>query len=207
MKKEIILSDFDGTLTTRDTMLDIIRFRHGTAGLLLALLRLLPWLVMMKLHLYPNGKAKERLLRLCFGDLTAADFRLFAQDYAARHAHLLRPGLLQHLLEAQADGTTVIVITASPVEWVKWFVPQFTVLGTALEFDEKGFTGRLASPNCYGKEKVSRLTRLMPELTTQRDAFHITAYGDSRGDREMLAFADEAHVVRKNDWMSLMQTR
>ena len=201
MKKEIILSDFDGTLTTRDTMLDIIRFRHGTAGLWRALLRLLPWIVMMKLHLYPNGKAKARLLKHCFGDLTADGFRQFAQDYASRHTHLLRPALLRHLQEAQAGGATVIVITASPVEWVRWFVPQFTVLGTALDFDERGFTGRLASPNCYGQEKVRRLTQHLPGLLAHRDTFRITAYGDSRGDKEMLDFADEAHIVRKSDWI------
>ena len=31
-----------------------------------------------------------------------------------------------------------------------------------------------------------------------RSRYHITAYGDSRGDKEMLAFADEGHLVNSH---------
>jgi phosphoserine phosphatase len=43
--------------------------------------------------------------------------------------------------------------------------------------------------NCYGEEKVNRLKSLYPN----RQDYHLTAFGDSRGDKELLAFADESH--------------
>jgi len=65
------------------------------------------------------------------------------------------------------------------------------VLGTQIEVIDGRLTGRFLTPNCYGQEKVRRILTLHPD----RSAYHLTAYGDSRGDREMLAFADEAHMI------------
>ena len=45
--------DFDGTLTTRDTLLLFIRFVCGRWGLIGVLVRYAPLLVLMKLKLYP----------------------------------------------------------------------------------------------------------------------------------------------------------
>lgn len=69
-------------------------------------------------------------------------------------------------------------------------------MGTKMEFDEKGFTGRFLSKNCYGKEKVSRLLCEYPDIEKQRKEFFITAFGDSRGDKELLEFADEGHLIK-----------
>jgi len=38
-------------------------------------------------------------------------------------------------------------------------------------------------------EKQNRLRALYPD----RSEYHLIAFGDSRGDKELLAFADEAH--------------
>ena len=50
-------------------------------------------------------------------------------------------------------------------------------------------TGRFLTPNCYGAEKVNRIRQLLPD----RQHYYLVAYGDSRGDRELLAEADEAY--------------
>ena len=59
-----------------------------------------------------------------------------------------------------------------------------------LEYDDEGkATGSLLGRNCHGAEKVRRLHELI-------DAANITelyAYGDSRGDRELLAAADHSY--------------
>lgn len=197
MKTSIIVSDFDGTLTVRDTMFDIIRFQRGSRGLFLLMVRLLPWLVLMKAGLYSHHRAKERLLAVCFRGVSESDFLSFARRFAiSRRDAIMRPSLLATLREARQRGAEVVVVTASPEEWVREFVPGLRVVGTRLEFSPEGFTGRFATPNCYGAEKVRRLVEAFPDLATRRADFHITAYGDSRGDRELLAFADEAHLLR-----------
>ena len=50
-------------------------------------------------------------------------------------------------------------------------------------------TGQSLTPNCYGIEKVKRLRKVFPDLARR----HVIAYGDSKGDRELLAIAAEAH--------------
>lgn len=63
------------------------------------------------------------------------------------------------------------------------------ILGTKPEITGGRLTGRFATPNCYGKEKVNRLLALYPH----REKYRLIAFGDSRGDKELLTAADESH--------------
>lgn len=197
MKKKIIIaSDFDGTLTTKDTMLEFIRHCYGTHGLIIHLLRIMPFLLLMKIKVYPNGKAKERLLRNCFSGKTQTQLSQLAQRFADDNTHLLRHSLLTRLRTAQSEGTEVFIVTASADLWVTKMVPDLTVISTQLEFDDNGiFTGRLLTPNCHGAEKVRRLENHYSLLRTERHQFHVIAYGDSAGDKQLLQYADEPHWV------------
>ena len=190
-----LFSDFDGTLTTRDSMMSIIIYQRGRLGLVLALLRIMPWLILMFMGRYSNQRTKERLLHNCFGQLTEEEFNVFCQRFADSHRHILRKDLYDKLMEAKKNGDEVVVVSASPENWVSRLVPEFKVLGTKMEFNPR-FTGRFLTPNCYGQEKVNRILQAYPELKTDRNIYHITAYGDSRGDKEMLAFADEPHYIK-----------
>lgn len=62
MKKKIYCFDFDGTLTTSDTLLEFIKYAKGTSRFLMVFLMYSPLLVLMKLHLFPNWKAKQLIL-------------------------------------------------------------------------------------------------------------------------------------------------
>ncbi len=57
------------------------------------------------------------------------------------------------------------------------------------------FTGDLDGPNCRGAEKVHRLHAWLDEHHGGRCGVEVVAYGDSPGDRELLADADAAHWV------------
>lgn len=192
--KRYIFSDFDGTLTTKDSMMSIIIYQRGILGLVLALLRILLWLVLMFMGRYPNQRTKERLLHHCFGQMTEEEFNAFCQRFADSHRHILRKNLYDRLMEAKKNGDEVVVVTASPENWVSRLVPEFMVLGTKMEFNPC-FTGRFITPNCYAQEKVNRILEAYPELKTDRNRYHVTAFGDSRGDKEMLEFADERITV------------
>ena len=185
--------DFDGTLTTRDTLLEFIRFACGTTRFLLGFLLYSPLLVLMKLRLYSNGKAKQKVFAHFFKGMTIEAFDALCQDFASTHRHLLRPEVVSQLEQALSDGAEVLVVSASIDNWVQPFFPKVKVLGTQIEVIDGRLTGRFLTPNCYGKEKVERILALLPN----RSEYHLTAFGDSRGDREMLAFADDPHLVRK----------
>ena len=83
----------------------------------------------------------------------------------------------------------MLIVSASIDNWVQPFFPHVRVLGTQIEVNDGCLTGRFLTKNCYGQEKVNRILTLYPD----RNTYHLIAYGDSRGDKELLAFADEAH--------------
>ena len=185
--------DFDGTLTTRDTLICFIRFACGTRGLLGALLRNVHRLVLMKLGLYSNGVAKQHVFACCFKGMSEEAFDQLCKRFAEENRRLLRPQAVARLREALDAGDKVIVVSASIDRWVRpFFTDQglsVTVVGTEVEISDGVLTGRFRGNNCYGEEKVRRISEVMPP----RSDYRLIAYGDSRGDRELLAYADEAH--------------
>ena len=64
--KKIYAFDFDGTLTTKDTLLEFIRFAKGNVGLAVGFLYYSPLIILMKLHLYPNWKVKQKIFAWFF---------------------------------------------------------------------------------------------------------------------------------------------
>lgn len=198
-KKKIIVSDFDGTLTTQDSMMGIIIFHKGKLGLLTALLYVLPWIILMMLKVYDNQKTKERLLYHCFGNMTEEDFRTLCKDFAHNNRHILREPLYSSILAEGNEGTEVYIVTASPEIWVKEFFPKHIhVIGTRMAFRNRRISPHFEGANCYGEEKVKRLCEAIPQLSIHRNRFLISAYGDSHGDDALLAFADEAFRVTAN---------
>lgn len=200
MKEKILLFDFDGTLTRRDTLLEFIRYARGTDGLLIGLLLSLPSLVLMKLHLADNGQTKERLFARCFKDMDISYFNLLCQRFAYdKRKRLLRTDGMGALKKGLDEGARVMVVSASVDNWVAPFFKgerQPEIVGTQIEVKDGRLTGRFLTPNCYGAEKVRRIKAL---LTMPRTHYYIKAYGDSRGDKEMLEYADEGLYKQFSD--------
>ena len=99
MKHKLYCFDFDGTLTTKDSMIELIRYAHGTKGLILGLLANIWYLVMMKLHLYPNWRSKERILAHFFGGMSAEAFDVLCNNFAALHHTDIRPQAIAEINE------------------------------------------------------------------------------------------------------------
>ena len=211
--------DFDGTLTTRDTLLLFIRHARSRWALLGGLLLFSPLLVLMKLHLADNGRTKERLFAHYIRGMLERDFDALCQSFARSHTHVLRTAGLRTVQQGLDRGDRVVILSASIDRWVEACLrpflvssSQFQVLGTEIEVVDGRLTGRFATPNCYGPEKVRRLKEFLKKVSPRGDVEGATkvsprgdvegalegtpfiiAYGDSRGDKELLAYADESH--------------
>lgn len=195
--------DFDGTLTRRDTLLDFLAHAFGRGRLLMELLRIAPSLVLMKLGLVDNGGTKRRLLSRYLRGRSVDEVRRLAERYCAdRYDALMRPDTLAALERHKADGDTVVIVTASLSVWVGPFARRLGVdrlIATEADVSPDGtFTGGFATPNCHGPEKVRRLAEAFPSLAPGRKRPshpYLEAYGDSAGDRDLLALADTPHRV------------
>ena len=190
--------DFDGTLTTADTMIELIRFVRGTTGLLTGLACLSPFLILMKLGLYPTWRAKERLLAWFFGGMSEADFNRLCNDFAQARQDLIRPQAIDMIRTLNAKGQQTVIVSASAENWVSKmaelaFGAETTVTGTRLEVSNGKITGHIDGANCYGAEKARRIQEYLDYLNISREQCLITAYGDSRGDKEMTDYADKSY--------------
>lgn len=201
INKEIFAFDFDGTVTDADTLIGLVKHIYGTGGLLRGLLMFAPVLVLMKLHLYSNHRTKQMLFSHYFCGMTLNEFNARCRSYAQSSMHIMRPAAIAAMAEAQKRGAQVVVVSASMPNWVAEFIrmaaaspgnnlkDNITVIGTEPQTDGGVLTGRFATPNCYGREKAQRLLALFPD----RGSYRLEAFGDSRGDRQLLAMADKAH--------------
>jgi HAD superfamily hydrolase (TIGR01490 family) len=188
---QLVLFDVDGTLTRSDTMFSFAMFVAGKGRLFLALWLVSPVLVGMKLGLVDRGRAKGLLLRVCFGGITQSALQQAAARFAVeRLPSLLRPGAPEQVKAYLDAGDRVLLVSAS---LDLWLAPIAEALGVGLISTEAAWkNGRfvgLAGVNCRGPEKVRRIL----ERLDLADFSRSIAYGDSSGDREMLAMADEGH--------------
>ena len=95
----------------------------------------------------------------------------------------------------KSAGETLFIVSASPENWIRpWAMKNgFTeVIATKLEEKDGMLTGKFASRNCYGVEKVNRLK----EFFTDREQVYLSAYGDSSGDEPMLNYANHGVLIK-----------
>lgn len=186
--RRLALFDFDGTLTTRDTLLSFIRFYWGNARFVGGMLVMSPYLLAYKIKLIKNWQAKEKVLRFFFRDEQVEVFNSKCVMYCRQVLPaLLRPVAVKRLNFHRDRGDRVIVVSASAENWIAPWTEGLGVelLATRLESRQGKLTGKLSGMNCYGREKELRIKAILDPS----EYSEIFAYGDSRGDREMLAMA------------------
>lgn len=187
--KILALFDFDETLTTADTLPAFLAFIQPAPGFYVKVMQALPAILSWKLGFTDNQKAKETLMGAFMRGKTLKEL----EDISARFAREKMPALwrkeaVEKLKWHLESGHEVYVVTASCETWVKAAMsmfPEVKVLGSRLAVHQGMVSGKLDGENCYGPEKVVRIKAQLSISTFSE----IYAYGDSRGDREMLAMA------------------
>ena len=184
--------DFDGTLTKKDTFSEFIEYVYGYRKTFCGFFLFSPILLLMKLRLYPNWKAKQKVFSWFFKDMSIGEFNAHCENFAIHRQGIMRPKGLETIRKAINNGDSVIIITASIENWVRPFFKEFgdkvKVEGTQIDIRLDYITGNFLTKNCYGKEKLKRLLQIFP----YRHSYKLAAFGDSRGDRHLLREADES---------------
>ena len=118
-----------------------------------------------------------------FGKTKAEQFSLNNIDL------LIRKNALERIKWHQKNDHKVVVVSASIDYWLKPWCDKnhIDLIATQLEVNNNKLTGRLDKKNCFGSEKVRRIM----DKYKLSNYNYIYAYGDSRGDHEMLQISSE----------------
>lgn len=186
--RKIAFFDFDGTITTADTMLELIKFHFGKYRFYLGMISLGYSLIGLKLKFISRQQAKEKLLTYFFGGMKATAFEEICKLFSdTKLKQLIRKEAIQKIENLKAEDTEIVVVTASASAWVKYWCEEMNLpfLSSELEIIDGRITGKLKGINCNEMEKVNRITK-----SYALEEFNIIeCYGDSAGDKAMLAIA------------------
>ena len=183
--------DLDGTITRKDTLSEFIKFSLGKPRWYIGLAMLSAMLVRFKLGMLDNQTAKEKLLTYFLGGMPLPSLYQKGEQFCAeRMPSLVKTSAMAKIAWHKEQGHKLYLVTASLSLWTKAWADQqgMQLIASIPEEDSGVFTGKLFGGNCYGEEKRKRLEE-------QLNGFQIEAryaYGDTKGDFEMLAWADHA---------------
>jgi phosphatidylglycerophosphatase C len=183
---DIVAFDFDGTLSCRDSFVAFLMWRAGAVRFVAQIAALAPEFLRYALS-RDRDAVKTAVAGRFLGGASRLELEAAAERFAeARFEALMRPDALACWREWRVRGARRLIVTASPEILVAPFARRLgadQLIGTRLEFDSRDqFTGRLEGRNCRGPQKSERLREAYgPDVTLA------AAYGDSDGDREMLA--------------------
>ena len=183
--------DVDGTLTERDCVRPFLELVAGRRRVLGSVAR-------RPVAAFRAGLRRDRdaVREIVVGGVLAgrdeANVLDVGRGFADRvEREMLRADVVARLRWHQEQGHRTVLVSAS-------LRPYLEPLGAALAVDgvlctdvsvvDGRYTDRLAGPNCRAAEKAVRLCAWL--ALHDLEAARLWAYGNSRGDREMLAMAD-----------------
>ncbi len=189
---KIAFFDFDGTITKKDSTIKFIRYLVGDIKFFIGIFFLLPFIILYMLKIISNNLIKQIIITYYFKGKDIEDVQRKAEYFSKNYLQsILREKALEKISWHKSNGHTIVIVSASIDLWLKPWCEQngIILISTMLEVKDQIITGKTFKKNCYGLEKVKRIQ----ELYNLSDYHYIYAYGNSRGDREMLGIASEPH--------------
>ena len=186
--------DFDGTLTSGDNVVPFLRRVAGVRRIAVGAVRRAPRLL-PALARFDRDRVKAIMTEIVFTDRRVADVARRAQEFGAEIvAADLRPDTFERVHWHVAHGHRVVIVSASYEVYLHVVAEKLGlhgVIATRLEATADGrYTGRLLGRNCRGTEKLRRLDDWLADEGLDRRSITLWAYGDSKGDQQLLEAAD-----------------
>jgi phosphatidylglycerophosphatase C len=192
-EKHLILFDFDGTITQKDSFWHFLRFIIGDFKLVFGLLGVVIKQV-LQLGGFDNATLKAAILSQFFKGKSKNELLSLGEKYfKAQMPLILSPKMCTLIAEYQSPNTDIALVSASIDFWLAPFAKanNMTLICTNLEYKNGYFTGKFATPNCNKEEKALRI-KAQFDLNNYSK---IVAYGNSDGDKAMFSLANQYFYV------------
>jgi phosphatidylglycerophosphatase C len=107
---KLALFDFDGTIIRVDSLIKFIRFVKGDLKTAWGIFILSPILVLYKLKIIPNYRAKQWLLSYFLKGMNEQDFLTISTEFSLHHIDsYVRPKAIERILWHKQQGHKVVV--------------------------------------------------------------------------------------------------
>jgi phosphatidylglycerophosphatase C len=194
--------DFDGTLTRRDTLVPFLTSVAGRTAVMRAFAAESSGLARAAAGRGDRDVAKERVLTRVLAGVPHSEVSTAGCAFGVELARrAITPEARDRIAWHRREGHDVVIVSASLDVYLGGVAEALGVthlLCTSLDIDDRGAcTGRLLGANCRGPEKATRLQTLFGREGFGSEEIELWAYGNSRGDDEMLALADHAVRARR----------
>ncbi len=193
--RRIAAFDFDGTISRRDTLLPFLARACGISAFSRAVARTAPTAARARTgrltgDVHHRDASKAALLQDLLRGREATWLHREGRRYAGVLDAKLRPEMVEQIAWHRAAGHELVIVSAGLRTYLEPFAAAHGfhhVIAVELEEGETGrLTGNMVGPNVRGPEKAARLRSWFggdhPAM--------LWAYGNSSGDRELLAMAD-----------------
>jgi phosphatidylglycerophosphatase C len=191
--RPIAAFDVDGTLTWTDSFMLFLRFVAGRWGFGARLVGLVPVFLAYVLRLRDRDATKNLLMRAFLHGISEARYRQYCDDFArVAYPIIGRSDGLARLKHHLSVRDEVVLVSASLEGYlIPWAASLGvdTVLATQVEVQGGTLTGAMGGPNCRCEQKVARIKAHFGTAPI------VAAYGDSRGDHEMLAASEHPGML------------
>lgn len=193
-KPVVAAFDFDGTITTRNTLPLFFLHAAGKWHTFKKIFRRFPSLIGYTTRLTSRQEIKEIFLTDFFAGMSVCQLKELGESFARSKVmhQLIRPAAKRRIEWHKRQNHRCILVSASLDIFLHPWAKQAGfdhVICSELQVNATGhITGKLQGINCWGQEKRRRLEAFLGS----KENFTLYAYGDSRGDKEMLAYADHA---------------
>jgi len=191
-RRVVAAFDFDGTIARRDTLVPFLVLAFGRARVAATFAALAATGIGYLLRRVSIDEFKRRVLRRLVAGADARRLRALGLVHARALATRLRPDALDRIAWHRAQGHRLVIVSSTLDLYLADVATQLgfdDVLSSRLEVRCDRCTGELEGADCTGPEKLRRLQALVGDL----HGVELHAYGDSDGDRELLAAADHPH--------------
>lgn len=185
MSRVIAFFDFDGTITTKDSLLEFIKYCRGKRAFYTGFALHSPFLLAYKLQLFSNHRTKEMIMRYFFGRMPVEVFNKYCERFSAEILpSLIREKAIKEIQVLKNAGAEVVIVSASPENWLTHWCDAVGVkcIATKMIISGQKISGKIDGRNCHGIEKVRRIR----EAYRLENYSAVYCYGDTDGDKPML---------------------
>lgn len=190
MSQALALFDFDGTITTCETMPGFVEESISAHRLRLAQVVLTPVVLAHRCGIASSRFLRNAFVQACFRGASASHLTSVGEAYARDHIpRVLREEAVLRIAWHMESGHTVAVVSGALDYYLAPWCKEagLELICSSLEERDGILTGRYQGEQCLRREKARRV-RARYNMNQYEDIY---AYGDSHEDNDLLALANK----------------